>query len=102
MARSAQDQTATAEEIELVAAIRGGDEQAFRTAVERYFVAMLAVAKALAARINEEPGMKAVLTRDGDYFITLQERTLRACPGGRFCRCRPPGFLACKRRSAEM
>jgi len=46
MARSAQDQTATAEEIELVAAIRGGDEQAFRTAVERYFVAMLAVAKA--------------------------------------------------------
>jgi len=39
---------------------------------------VLAVAKALAARINEEPGMKAVLTRDGDYFITLQERTLRA------------------------
>src|SRR4051812_36752590 len=32
---------------------------------------VLAVAKALAARINEEPGMKAVLTRDGDYFISL-------------------------------
>jgi RNA polymerase sigma-70 factor (ECF subfamily) len=46
MPRSAQDQTATAEEIELVAAIRGGDEQAFRTAVERYHAAMLAVAKA--------------------------------------------------------
>ncbi len=39
---------------------------------------VLAVAKALAARINEEPGMKAVLTRDGDYFITLPERTKRA------------------------
>jgi N-acetylmuramoyl-L-alanine amidase len=39
---------------------------------------VLAVAKALAARINQEPGMKAVLTRDGDYFISLQERTLRA------------------------
>lgn len=39
---------------------------------------VLEVAKALAARINEEPGMKAVLTRDGDYFITLQERTKRA------------------------
>src|SRR5262245_17744228 len=39
---------------------------------------VLAVARALATRINEEPGMKAVLTRDGDYFITLQERTLRA------------------------
>lgn len=39
---------------------------------------VLEVAKALAARINQEPGMKAVLTRDGDYFITLQERTRRA------------------------
>jgi N-acetylmuramoyl-L-alanine amidase len=39
---------------------------------------VLEVAKALAARINQEPGMKAVLTRDDDYFITLQERTKRA------------------------
>jgi N-acetylmuramoyl-L-alanine amidase len=39
---------------------------------------VLEVAKLLAARINSEPGMKAVLTRDGDYFITLQERTKRA------------------------
>jgi len=39
---------------------------------------VLEVAKALMARINQEPGMKAVLTRDGDYFISLQERTLRA------------------------
>ncbi len=39
---------------------------------------VLEVAKALAARINQEPGMKAALTRDGDYFITLPERTKRA------------------------
>jgi N-acetylmuramoyl-L-alanine amidase len=39
---------------------------------------VLEIAKALAARINEEPGMKAVLTRDGDYFITLPERSKRA------------------------
>ena len=39
---------------------------------------VLEIAKALAARINAEPGMKAVLTRDGDYFISLNERTLRA------------------------
>jgi N-acetylmuramoyl-L-alanine amidase len=39
---------------------------------------VLEIAKALAARINEEPGMKAVLTRDGDYFISLRERNLRA------------------------
>jgi N-acetylmuramoyl-L-alanine amidase len=39
---------------------------------------VLEVAKALAARIDQEPGMKAVLTRDADYFISLQERTKRA------------------------
>jgi len=39
---------------------------------------VLAVARALVARINQEPGMKAVLTRDDDYFISLQERTKRA------------------------
>ncbi|MEJ0087655.1 MAG: N-acetylmuramoyl-L-alanine amidase [Pseudomonadota bacterium] len=39
---------------------------------------VLEIAKALAARIDAEPGMKAVLTRDGDYFITLQERSKRA------------------------
>jgi N-acetylmuramoyl-L-alanine amidase len=39
---------------------------------------VLEVARALVARINQQPGMKAVLTRDGDYFISLQERTLRA------------------------
>lgn len=39
---------------------------------------VLAIAKVLAARINAEPGMKAVLTRDGDYFISLRERNTRA------------------------
>jgi N-acetylmuramoyl-L-alanine amidase len=39
---------------------------------------VLEIAKALAERIDAEPGMKAVLTRDGDYFITLQERSKRA------------------------
>lgn len=39
---------------------------------------VLEIAKLLAARINKEPGMKAVLTRDGDYFISLRERNQRA------------------------
>jgi N-acetylmuramoyl-L-alanine amidase len=39
---------------------------------------VLDIARALAARVNREPGMKAVLTRDGDYFISLRERNLRA------------------------
>ena len=34
----------------------------------------LAVARDLAALINRQPGMKAVLTRDGDYFIPLTQR----------------------------
>jgi N-acetylmuramoyl-L-alanine amidase len=38
----------------------------------------LAVARALAARVNAEPGMRAVLTRTGDYFVPLRERIHRA------------------------
>jgi len=38
----------------------------------------LAIARALAARINAQPGMKAVLTRDGDYFIPLRQRMVIA------------------------
>ena len=38
----------------------------------------LAIARALAARIDREPGMRAVLTRDGDYFVDLVERRRRA------------------------
>ena len=34
----------------------------------------LAVARDLANLINRQPGMKAVLTRDGDYFIPLKQR----------------------------
>jgi len=34
----------------------------------------LAVARDLAGLINRQPGMKAVLTRDGDYFIELTQR----------------------------
>jgi N-acetylmuramoyl-L-alanine amidase len=38
----------------------------------------LAVARKLADRINAEPGMKAVLTRTGDYFVPFRERIRRA------------------------
>jgi RNA polymerase sigma-70 factor (ECF subfamily) len=46
MALSAPRTTATPEELQLVAAIRDGDERAFTTAVERHYGCMLAVAKA--------------------------------------------------------
>jgi N-acetylmuramoyl-L-alanine amidase len=38
----------------------------------------LSIARKLAAQINQQPGMKAVLTRDGDYYIGLRERTVKA------------------------
>jgi N-acetylmuramoyl-L-alanine amidase len=38
----------------------------------------LAIARRLAAAIDSEPGMRAVLIRDGDYFITLGSRTRKA------------------------
>ena len=38
----------------------------------------LAIARTLAQRINAEPGMRAVLTRSGDYFVQLRDRMERA------------------------
>ncbi|HVW70251.1 MAG TPA: N-acetylmuramoyl-L-alanine amidase, partial [Steroidobacteraceae bacterium] len=38
----------------------------------------LAIARALAERINDEPGMRAVLTRNRDEFIVLRDRIGRA------------------------
>src|SRR4051812_28633766 len=46
MPLTVRDRTATPEEIQLVTAIRGGDEQAFMAVVERHYSAMLALAKA--------------------------------------------------------
>jgi N-acetylmuramoyl-L-alanine amidase len=39
---------------------------------------VLAIAKELALKINSETGMRAVLTRDGDYFVPLRDRMRRA------------------------
>lgn len=38
----------------------------------------LAIAKKLKARIDQEPNMRAVLIRDGDYYIPLQMRMQKA------------------------
>lgn len=38
----------------------------------------LAIAKKLKARIDQEPNMRAVLVRDGDYYIPLQMRVQKA------------------------
>jgi N-acetylmuramoyl-L-alanine amidase len=38
----------------------------------------LAIVKKLKAKIDEDPGMRAVLTREGDYFIPLHGRVVKA------------------------
>ena len=38
----------------------------------------LAIARRLKARLDDEPGMRGVLIRDGDYFIPLQTRVHKA------------------------
>lgn len=38
----------------------------------------LAIARELARGINAEPGMRAILIRDGDYFLTLSDRREKA------------------------
>jgi N-acetylmuramoyl-L-alanine amidase len=39
---------------------------------------VLAVARRLAEQVDREPGMRAVLTRDGDYFLSLRQRVAKA------------------------
>src|SRR5690606_14950518 len=38
----------------------------------------LSIAKKLKARLDKEPGMRGVLTRNGDHFLSLAERRVRA------------------------
>jgi N-acetylmuramoyl-L-alanine amidase len=38
----------------------------------------LAIARRLKAKIDAQPNMRAMLTRDGDYFIPLQQRVAKA------------------------
>ncbi len=39
---------------------------------------VLAIARRLARRVDREPGMRAVLIRDGDYYVPLRERMAKA------------------------
>lgn len=57
----------------------GGDDPGAigKTGLQEKNVA-LAIARKLAARVNATPGMKAVLTRDGDYYLGLRERIAAA------------------------
>jgi len=72
----------TAEGRDLVVAIDAGhggkDPGAMGRGGTREKDVVLQIAKRLAARIDAEPGMRAYLTRDGDYFLALRQRMDRA------------------------
>jgi N-acetylmuramoyl-L-alanine amidase len=74
--------TAGAGQRDLVIAIDAGhggeDPGAIGKSGTREKAVALAIAKKLADRINGEPGMKAVLTRTGDYFVKFKDRIQRA------------------------
>ena len=56
----------------------GEDPGAIGKAGTREKTIALAISKELAERINAEPGMRAVLTRTGDYFVKFKDRIGRA------------------------
>jgi len=60
----------------------GQDPGAIGRAGTREKDVVLDISKQLAERINREPGMRAILTRDGDYFLSLRERIRRARAAG--------------------
>ena len=39
---------------------------------------VFSIAKTLAKKINDEPGMRAVMTREGDYYVGLRKRLSKA------------------------
>jgi N-acetylmuramoyl-L-alanine amidase len=57
----------------------GGEDPGARGANgSREKVITLQIAKKLKAKIDAEPNMRAVLTRDGDYFVPLGTRVIKA------------------------
>ena len=73
---------AQAEARDLVIAVdagHGGDDPgAIGRGGTRETDVSLAIARALAQHINREPGMKAVLIRDGDYYVPHRDRMRKA------------------------
>lgn len=67
---------------ELVVAVDAGhggeDPGAIGPSGTREKDVVLQIARRLAARIDERPGMRAVMIRDGDYYVGLRERIEKA------------------------
>lgn len=60
----------------------GGEDSGARGRRTREKDVVLQVAKRLQKKINAQKGMKAILTRKGDYFVSLRDRTQNARKAG--------------------
>lgn len=76
------DEVMSASKRPLVIAIdagHGGEDPGARGATGLYEKdVVLAIARALEKLVAQDPGMKPVMIRDGDYFVSLRKRTLKA------------------------
>ncbi|MCG9684041.1 N-acetylmuramoyl-L-alanine amidase [Vibrio sp. Isolate23] len=74
--RDASQLLGTADIVVAIDAGHGGEDPGSIGPSRKYEKhATLAISKKIAAQINAVPGMKAVLTRRGDYFVNLNKRS---------------------------
>lgn len=79
LAQIAERKRAARERLVAVDAGHGGEDRGARGTRGLYEKNVtLAIARMLAEEIDRTPGLRAVLTRDGDYFIPLRERYRKA------------------------
>ncbi|MEF1256688.1 LysM peptidoglycan-binding domain-containing protein [Vibrio sp. M260112] len=76
VSRDASQLHGTADIVVAIDAGHGGEDPGSIGPTKKYEKhATLAVSKKVAAQINAVPGMKAVLTRGGDYYVNLNKRS---------------------------
>ncbi len=76
VSRDASQLLGTADIVVAIDAGHGGEDPGSIGPSKKYEKhATLAISKKIAAQINATPGMKAVLTRGGDYYVNLNKRS---------------------------
>ncbi|NOH81888.1 LysM peptidoglycan-binding domain-containing protein [Vibrio sp. RE86] len=76
VSRDASQLSGSADIVVAIDAGHGGEDPGSIGPSKKYEKhATLAISKKIAAQINAVPGMKAVLTRGGDYFVNLNKRS---------------------------
>ena len=82
----------------------GGEDSGARGRRTHEKTVVLQIAKRVHKKINAQPGMRAVLTRKGDYFVSLRDRTAAAREAGAdlFISIHADGFKNAKARGSSV